>query len=197
MRSATYRDKRQCFAIYRVPTQNSSSSAWKKNASSASSDKSSIVIPRRRQSTWSVSSAAMTRFLNAVAVGLVVSMYRLTASIDETLGPIARFFRPAASRWIKPDQAGSENAEENPQHSPHNQSPRADDLIAEGIGKILAEFFIGEIFYIDPAQATDKFKRFARSTDEVAGGFGGGFFGIHANTNGADARNFMPASSVR
>ncbi|CAN7154918.1 hypothetical protein LJR029_000131 [Caballeronia sp. LjRoot29] len=121
-------------------------------------------------------------------------MYRLTASIDETLGPIARFF--STSR-LTLDQTGSENAEENPQHSPHNQSPRADDLIAEGIGKILAELFIGEIFYIDPAQAADKFKRFARSTDEVAGGFGDGFFGIHANTNGADARNFMPASSVR
>jgi hypothetical protein len=46
---------------------------------------------------------------------------------------------------------------------------------------------------MNTTQAADQFERFARSTDEVAGGFGSGFFGIHANTNGTDARNFKLA----
>jgi hypothetical protein len=65
------------------------------------------------------------------------------------------------------------------------------------IGKELAKLVIGELFDINPTQAADQFERFTRCSDEIAGGFGGGVFGIHANTNGPDARNFKPALPLR
>lgn len=78
-----------------------------------------------------------------------------------------------------------------------SQSPGADNVIAKCIREELVKLVIGELFNINPTQAADQFERFTRSSDEIAGGFWGGLFGIHANTNGADARNFKLALSVR